>query len=542
MHSGGFAVDASSSAGPVEIAGLTLNRMPMARVGAGQAEPIAFVAPDEELRVSWHLECAMANSSSGREACRGHGQASYRLSLFQSTTNGATETANAVVRTASGKTDTARVLLAPPGRLQPDTRYVVLLSVMTTLGGEISASASFATALNLQDWNSSAWISGFTSLRSEFELQQLVSSVASASVYASGVGCFQASLNGQLLSDSVLDPGFSTSYTHRVLYNAFAVESKLERRNAIGVRLGFCKYGYMDEYCTPATSPAASDASCRALNIQLRIRYKDGSSQLIATRAAGADSGIGKSAWDGTTDHNPVTYSHIYHGEKRDDRLLQPGWDRAGFKASTPGYTEVWRPASAWVHANKLGKLTLHAMPTIGPTLALNPVSKVVLNSTQTDEVRFLFDFAVNQAGFSRINITALVADGVESVITMKHAETANAHGVVNAYCGGQAPCVVDDWSFNLANQTNQLTLRPGVRQHSFTPFSAYAGFRFVEVRWLNMPEGAEFTLESMHVHTRVQPVGHVHFNSTTLNKIQDAILRTQLNNLHSLPSDCPTR
>lgn len=37
----------------------------------------------------------------------------------------------------------------------------------------------------------------------------------------------------------------------------------------------------------------------------------------------------------------------------------------------------------------------------------------------------------------------------------------------------------------------------------------------------------------SMHVHTRVRPVGRVDFESETLNKIQDAILRTQLNNLH---------
>jgi hypothetical protein len=148
----------------------------------------------------------------------------------------------------------------------------------------------------------------------------------------------------------------------------------------------------------------------------------------------------------------------------------------------------------------------------------------------------------VNRAGFSRINVTATVADGVESVIVMAHAETANSNGVVNAYCGGQAPCVVDDWSFNLANQTNQLTLRPGVEHHTFTPFSAYAGFRFVEVRWRNMPKGAEFSLESMHVHTRVKLLGHLHFENETLRKIQDAILRTQLNNLHSLPSDCPTR
>ena len=59
--------------------------------------------------------------------------------------------------------------------------------------------------------------------------------------------------------------------------------------------------------------------------------------------------------WTGTTTHNPVTYSHIYHGEKRDDRLLQPGWDEPGFGAATQG----WEPAEAWPMAGNLGSLDL---------------------------------------------------------------------------------------------------------------------------------------------------------------------------------------
>ena len=121
----------------------------------------------------------------------------------------------------------------------------------------------------------------------------------------------------------------------------------------------------------------------------------------------------------------------------------------------------------------------------------------------------------------------------------MKHAETANSNGVVNAYCGGQSPCIVDDWSFNLANQTNQLTLRPGAKTHTFTPFSAYQGFRFVEVRWKNQPEGAAFTIESMHVHTRVKQIGHVRFESATLNLIQEAIVRTQRKLTSNPPVAC---
>lgn len=287
-----------------------------------------------------------------------------------------------------------------------------------------------------RDWSASTWIGGFTSLRTEFHLTNEPAAVAAASLYISGVGCFQAFLNGQPVSDSVLDPGFSTPYTHRVLYRAFAVERSLVAQNAIGVRLGFCKYGYMEEYCVPATSPAASDASCRGLNLQLRIACecdttappcracvcakqhilpqrtppwwvrrheiavgvfslvnfgfleradKDGSSQLVSTANVGG--------WEGTTAHNPVTYTHIYHGEKRDDRLWQPGWSSPGFATGTPGYRSVWRPASRWLHASTLGTLTLHAMPSIGPSSSLLPLSKTALEPEVDGESRWLFDF-----------------------------------------------------------------------------------------------------------------------------------------------------
>jgi alpha-L-rhamnosidase len=527
---------AAAAAGTLQLGELTLNHVPLLLAGGG----VAFVPPGEDLRLSWNLGCSDELSD-----CRGERQATYRLSVTSE------REGEAPLASSGGARDSASVLVVAGGQLQPDTRYTLLLEVQPALSAVlVHARAQFHTALSPPDWGRSAWIGGFTSLRSEFNLSAPVRTVSAASLYASGVGCFQLFMNGGLVSDSVLDPGFSTSYTHRVLYRAFDVTHSLRTDNAIGVRLGFCKYGYMDEYCTPSSSPAASDASCRALNLQLRITYTDGTTQTVASTATGG-------SWQGTTTHNPVTYTHIYHGEKRDDRLLQPGWDTAGFRVALGGassYSAIWKPATAWPHANNLGKLTLHTMPAIGAVNILQPVSRIELDPEQSagggKVERWLIDFRYNQAGFSRINVSTPVVvsegDSAPSVITMQHAETANAAGVVNAYCagaGGPQKCVVDDWSFDLANQTNQLTLQPGVQRHSFSPFSSYAGFRYVEVRWTNRPTGANFTLESMHVHTRVQKIGHVHFPSRpTLNLIQDAIVRTQLNNLHSLPSDCPTR
>jgi hypothetical protein len=48
------------------------------------------------------------------------------------------------------------------------------------------------------------------------------------------------------------------------------------------------------------------------------------------------------------------------------------------------------------------------------------------------------------------------------------------------------------------------------------------------------------------HIHTMVESAGHVEFstgsaNGRILNKIQRGYLQTQLNNLHSIPTDCPS-
>jgi hypothetical protein len=69
-----------------------------------------------------------------------------------------------------------------------------------------SATALFHVALAPPAWAGSAWLGGHTSLRTEFTLAQPPAAVAAAALYASGVGCFQLSLNGELVADSV-SPG-----------------------------------------------------------------------------------------------------------------------------------------------------------------------------------------------------------------------------------------------------------------------------------------------------------------------------------------------
>jgi len=103
----------------------------------------------------------------------------------------------------------------------------------------------FRTALLADtDWEG-VWLGGGTQMRTTFTLPKGRGAIASATAYASGVGCFSLELNGAPQSD-FMDPGWAVLPSKRVLYRAYDVAMHTLAApavNAIGVRLGMCKYG-----------------------------------------------------------------------------------------------------------------------------------------------------------------------------------------------------------------------------------------------------------------------------------------------------------
>ena len=116
----------------------------------------------------------------------------------------------------------------------------------------------------------------------------------------------------------------------RLLYRAYNVTSLLASgANAAGVRLGFCHYGYIDQaFCVDGH---AMRDTCRGFVMRLSIVYADGKTQDVLTTADGS----GGAAWRGTTAGNPMVYSHLYHGEVFDARMVQAGWDEPGFEGAS---------------------------------------------------------------------------------------------------------------------------------------------------------------------------------------------------------------
>ena len=72
-------------------------------------------------------------------------------------------------------------------------------------------------------------------LRKEFSASK---KIESARLYISGIGYYEAYLNGKKIGDHVLDPGFTT-YRKEVLYSVYDMTAMLKRgNNVMGIMLG----------------------------------------------------------------------------------------------------------------------------------------------------------------------------------------------------------------------------------------------------------------------------------------------------------------
>lgn len=150
-------------------------------------------------------------------------------------------------------------------------------------------------------------------LRREFEIR---SGVKAARLYITCLGLYEAQINGAIVGDQVLAPGW-TVYDRRLRYQTFDVTGMLhEGHNAIGAILADGWYRGRLGFSGGSRNIWGEHL---ALLAQLEIRYEDGSSKRIAT----------DETWRAAT--GPILLSGIYEGETYDARLEQPGWSSAGF-------------------------------------------------------------------------------------------------------------------------------------------------------------------------------------------------------------------
>ena len=336
----------------------------------------------------------------------------------------------------------------------------------------------------------------------------------SAVVHATALGMFELSINGARVGDAVLEPGFSTNMTERLLYATYDVTDHLVAALAasddgavmIAAKVGGGKHSL------------GFDPAQFGLLAELHVVLADGTNVTITTTK------------DWTMSNSPIAYENLYQGETFDARLEQPGWELPASATAATATTEGWAPVS--VVSGPPGALAASLMPPVRVVELITPVKAWSSGPTSV-----IVDLGKNIAGWVLLAIPAGAAAG--TTVKMEFGEV-----------------VTDGHVNNPFTQTDSYVFsgkEAGGDWHS--PSFVYHGFRFVEITGHpgNCTDSAGAgCIKGQFAHSDVEATGHLEFPATAgakrtdaaavLDDIHKAVLQTQLSNLVSIPTDCPQR
>ncbi len=322
--------------------------------------------------------------------------------------------------------------------------------------------------------------------------------IAAARLYVAGAGWPRMHLNGGTVGASAMASGF-TAYDKRVLYQTYDVTDRVRAgQNVLGAELGRGWYGLTDPnewYFDQA--PWHGEP---ALKAQLEVTFADGSRQTIASDAS----------W--RTVSGPTRNDSVHRGERYDARLLPTGWDKPGFAGK--GWT-----AARQVEGPK-GLLQAANVEPIAPVEQLAPVSL-----TQVKPGVWVYDFGRIFSGWTTLDVRGPRGTTVSLVASERIGDdgmVVPASGLIDAQL-----------------QTDRYTLA-GSGAERWEPSFGYRGFRYVELRgYSGTPTLA--TLTGKVAHSAVARTGNFTSANPLLNEIDQAAIRTILNNMHGYQTDTPT-
>jgi len=152
--------------------------------------------------------------------------------------------------------------------------------------------------------------------------------IAAARLYISGLGYYEAYLNGNKIGNNMLDPGFTT-YKKEVLYTTYDITSMLKKgSNVAGVMLGSGWWNPLPVKLFGRWDLRQYQQSGRpCVKAEMHIQYDDGSTVVIAT----------DESWQ--TAPGPIVFNNVYLGEKYDARLEQKNWNNINADKS------IWKQA-----------------------------------------------------------------------------------------------------------------------------------------------------------------------------------------------------
>ena len=338
--------------------------------------------------------------------------------------------------------------------------------------------------LQSASWITSPRDAGVAAYRYEKAFSASDKPLKKATLSASAIGVYVATLNGARVGNAVLTPGW-TSYKHRVQVQTYDVTDLLragENRLSIGVGQGWAVgcigYGRDNHYTADYVSLIA----------ELTLTYADGSEEIIATAP---DWGVFTS---------PVLSTDIYMGETVD---LTAPIEKVGNAIPSDVKTKL--------------------IPQVGEFITEHErIAPIAVFRTPKNEL--VVDFGQNMTGYVELKIHAPRG----SRVVMHHAEVLDRDG--NFYTA----------NYRSAKNENVYVCSGG--DDIFKPSYTFQGFRYICLTEFPYDTVNPDDLRAIVVHSEMTRTGRFLCGNEKINQLYHNIVWGQKSNYLDIPTDCPQR
>ena len=334
-------------------------------------------------------------------------------------------------------------------------------------------------------------------LRREFTLDK---PVRRATLFSTALGSIEARLNGELVDDGVLSPGW-TSYHERLVHETTDVTSLLEvGPNVLGLALAGA--WYTEEYGFHSFVRRVYGEHPRAL-AQLRVEFEDGTTQTIITDDSWRATGSG-----------PLVSSGIYDGEHYDATRELGAWSAVGFDDaswSAALVDDIQTPVPEARVAEPVRRLEEL------------PVQRAFLSPSGAQ----LLDFGQNLVGRLRIRVTGAAGD----TVTIRTAEVMQNGEIYTR-------------PLREAKSTDVYVLS-GEGTEEWEPRFTIHGFRYAEITgWpgdLAAAVAAGDVVARVY-HSDMERTGWFDSSNELVNRLHENVVWGMRSNFVDIPTDCPQR
>ncbi len=317
--------------------------------------------------------------------------------------------------------------------------------------------------------------------------------IARATAYVCGLGFFELYLNGQKISDHVMDPAIS-NYAKHVCYVTFDVTGHLKPgENAVGVILGNARF-FAPRLKVPALTHTFGYPR---LFLLIRVEHEDGSITNL----------VSDDKWK-LTDDGPIRANSEYDGEEYEAGREMPGWSATGFDDTRWQAAQIVPPPPGVLTAQRVEPMRVTQV--IEPTAITNPKPGV-----------YIVDFG--QSLYGSVQLRVRGPRGTRVQIRTSFARRPD--GTLKTE---------DNRS---ALTTDLYTLRGDGAEEVWSPRFRGQGTRFAEITGFpRVPTAANFAFQV--IHTDMERVGEFNCSNDLLNQIYANAVRSIRMQNRSVPME----